>query len=51
MRPYRETLSELLMPLGFIAAVTVFFGLWFLVTDLSQQNWVAAMQTLRPDIR
>ena len=51
MRPYRETLSDMLMPLAFLAAVTLFFGLWWGVTDQSEQNWIATMQALRPDIR
>jgi hypothetical protein len=42
----RETLSDMMTALGFVAAITIFFGLWWVVTDLSEQNWVAAMQAL-----
>ena len=51
MRPYREALADMLMPLAFLAAVTVFFGLWCGVTEQSEQNWIATMQALGPDIR
>ena len=42
----RETLSDMMTALGFVAAITICFGLWWVVTDLSEQNWVAAMQAL-----
>ena len=42
----RETLPDMMAALGFVAAITVFFELWWVVTDLSEQNWVAAMQAL-----
>ena len=51
MRPYRETISDALMPWGFIAAITVFFGLWFVVMQQAEDNWIATEQALRPNIR
>src|SRR6185312_11110919 len=47
---YRETHSDMLMPLGFLVAITLFFGLWFAVMQQSEDNWVATQQALRPDI-
>jgi len=34
----RRLLAALEPPLGFIAAITVFFGLWFVVMQQSQDN-------------
>jgi hypothetical protein len=51
MRPYREALSDRRMPLGIVTAMMLFFGLWAVVTEQAEQNWVATMQALRPDIR
>jgi hypothetical protein len=48
MRPYREAIADMMMPLAFLAAVTLFFGLWW---EQAEQNWIATMQALGPDIR